>query len=165
MNFLRPLKELKEIYKPKYIALNIAIAVAYYYIIEYLLSIQQRGIPITSVPVYLIYILVLTSSITFTIAIYSIGNTRRNNAKISASSASVATTLVGGVLAGCGCQAAILFNVLTVSIGTGGATLVNTIVTENAPLIFSAMIIINLFVIGYYLEKLSNPKCRIKKSK
>jgi hypothetical protein len=162
---MNSLKSIKEIYKPKYIVLNAAIAVAYYYLIEYLLSIQQRGIPITSVPIYLIYILVLTSSITFTIAIYSITNTQRNNAKVSATSASVATTFVGGILAGCGCQAAILFNVLTIALGTGEATLINNVATENAPLLFGAMIIINLFVIGYYLEKLSNPKCKIRKSK
>ncbi len=158
MNFVR---SLKSIYRPKYIALNIAIAVVYYYLIKYMLSIQQRGIPITIVPLYLIYLLVIVSSITLTIAIYSF-HTRRNQAKFSATSTSVATTVVGGVVAGCGCQAAILFNVLTISLGTGEATLVNTIVTENAPFIFGAMIIINLFVIAYYLEKLSNPKCKIK---
>lgn len=155
-------KSLKSIYQPKYIALNVAIAVAYYYLIKYLLSIQQKGIPITSVPFYLVYILVVTSSVTFTIAIYSISNTRRNKARYSATSVSAATAVAGGVLAGCGCQAAILFNVLAVSVGAGEATLVNTIITENAPLLFGAMIIINLFVIGYYIEKLSKPACRIR---
>jgi hypothetical protein len=160
MNFV---KSLRDIYKPKYIALNIAIAVAYYFVIKYLLSIQQQGIPITSVPVYLVYLLVATSSVTFTIAIYSITNTRRNNAKVSASSVSAVTTLAGGVLAGCSCQAAILFNVLAISVGTGEATLINTIVGEKAPLIFGIMIILNIFVAGYYIEKLSHPKCRLKK--
>jgi len=158
------LNTLKGIYgKPKYIALNLGIAVAYYFIIEYLLSIQQKGIPITSIPIYLIYALVVTTSITFTIAIYSIANTRKNNARFSASSVSAVSTVAGGVLAGCGCQAAILFNVLAFGVGTGEATLINTIVSENAPLIVGAMLIINLFVIGYYLDKLSNPKCKIKK--
>jgi hypothetical protein len=159
MNFA---KSLKSIYKPKYIALNIAIAVAYYFVIKYLLSIQQDGIPITTVPVYLIYLLVITSSITFTIAIYSISNTRRNHAKISATSVSAVTTFAGGVLSGCSCQAAILFNVLAFSVGSGEATLVNTIVGENAPILFGIMIILNIFVAGYYLEKLSHPKCKLK---
>lgn len=159
MNFTR---SIKGIYRPKYVLLNIAIAVAYYYMIKYLLSIQQNGIPITSVPVYLIYLLVAGSSILLTIAVYSISNTRRNNAKISATSASVVTALAGGVISGCGCQAAILFNILALSIGGGEATLINTVVGEHAFLIFSAMIIINFFVIGYYLQKLSKPGCRIK---
>jgi hypothetical protein len=162
MNFT---KSLRDIYKPKYIVLNIAIAVVYYYFVEYLLSIQQKGIPITSVPLYLVYVLVAVSSVTFTIAIYSIRNTRRNEAKVSASSTSLLTTVAGGVVAGCGCQAAILFNVLSLSVGTGEATLINTVATENSPLIFGAMIIINLFVIGYYLDKLSKPACKIKRSK
>lgn len=155
-------KSLKDIYKPKYIALNAAIAIAYYFVIRYLLTIQQDGIPITTVPVYLLYLLVVASSVTFTIAIYAILNTRRNNARISATSVSAVTTLAGGILSGCGCQAAILFNVLAVSIGAGQATLINTIATENAPLIFAIMIVINLFVSEYYLEKLSHPKCRLK---
>ena len=159
MNFV---DSLRHIYRPRYILLNVAAAVAYYYAIKYLLMVQQNGIPITSVPLYLIYALVVTSSVTLTIAVYSITNTKRNNAKLSATSTSVVTTVVGGVLSGCSCQAAILFNVLAVSIGTGEATMINTIVGENAPLIFGAMIIINLFVIGYYLDKLSKPKCRIK---
>lgn len=155
-------KSIKSIYKPKYILLNIAIAVAYYYLISYLLSLQQRGIPITSVPIYLIYALVATSSVSLTIAIYSISNTRRNKAKVSATTASLITTFLGGILSGCSCQAAILFNVLAISVGTGEASLVNTVVGENAPIIFGAMIIINLFVIGYYLNKLSKPNCKIK---
>lgn len=150
------------IYRPKYIALNIAIAVVYYFFIEYMLSIQQRGITITAVPIWLIYALVATSSVTFTIAIYSITNTRRNKAKVSATSTSVITTFIGGVLAGCSCQAAILFNVLAILVGAGEATAINTIVGENAPIIFLAMIILNLFVIGYYLERLSKPYCRVK---
>ena len=160
MNFA---ESLKSIYKPKYIALNILIAVIYYYVVEYLLSIQQRGIPITSIPLYLIYALVATTSITLTIAVYSVKNTRRNEAKVSATATSVITTLVGGIISGCSCEAAILFGVLEVLVGTGEATLVNTVVGENAPLIFGAMIIINLFVIGYYLNKLSNPSCKIRK--
>ncbi len=158
-------KSLKEIYGPKYILLNAAIAVGYYFVISYILSVQQQGIPFTSVPIYLIYLLAATSSITLTIAIYSIGNTRRNEAKISATSVSAATTVFGGIISGCGCQAAILLNVLTISAGTGEATLINTIATENAPWIFAAMIIINLFVIGYYLDKLSKPSCKIGKGR
>jgi hypothetical protein len=160
MNFT---KSIKQIYKPKYIILNIAVAVVYYFILQYLLSVQQQGIPFSSVPLYLIYILVATSSVTLTIAIYSLGNTRKNDAKISATSASAITAVAGGIFAGCGCQAAILFNVLAFGIGAGQATLIDTIATENAPYIFLAMIAINLFVTGYYLNKLSKASCKIKK--
>lgn len=156
-------KTLKEVYRPKYILLNAAFAIAYYFIIQYLLSIQQNGIPITSVPLYLIYLLSIVSSVTLTIAVYSISNTRKNHAKLSATGVSAATTLFGGVVSGCGCQAAILFNLIAISAGTGEATLINTSIANNAPLIFVAMIILNLFVVTYYLEKLSKPACRIKR--
>ncbi|MGD0728914.1 MAG: hypothetical protein ABR981_02455 [Candidatus Micrarchaeaceae archaeon] len=156
------LKSFREIYSLQYLLLNGVIAIAYYFVIHYLLSIQQQGILVTSVPVYLIYLLSLVSSIAFTIAIYSITNTTHNSAKFSATSVSAVTAVAGGILSGCGCQAAILFNVLAISIGTGEATLINTVAAENAPLIFVAMIILNLFVIIYYLEKLSKPMCRVR---
>jgi hypothetical protein len=160
---MRITKSLKDIYTIKYAAFNIAVAVAYYYVITYILSIQQHGIPITSVPVYLIYLLSIISSVTMTIALYSVSNTRKNSAKISATSVSAATTVFGGIVSGCGCQTAILFNVLAIGLGGGEATLINTIVSENAPIVFGALIAINLSVIVYYLQKLSKPACRIKK--
>ncbi len=156
-------KSLKDIYTIKYAAFNVAVAVGYLYLISYLLSIQQNGIPITTVPIYLIYLLSIVSSMTLTIALYSISNTRKNNAKISATSVSAATTVFGGVISGCGCQTAILFNVLAIGVGSGEATLLNTIVSENAPILFAALIAINLFVTIYYLQKLSKPACRIKR--
>jgi hypothetical protein len=156
-------KTIRAIYSIKYLLVNAFVAVAYYYLISYLLSIQQNGIPITAVPVLLIYLLAITSSVTLTIGIYSIRNTRRNEAKFSATSVSAITTFFGGIVSGCGCQAAILFNLLAIGFGTGEATLVNTIATENVAPIFGALIIINLFVIGYYLNKLSRPSCRIRK--
>lgn len=156
-------KTLKEVYKPLYIALNVVFAVLYFFLIQYLLSIQQDGIPVTSVPIYLVYLLAIISSITLTVAVYSIKNTRRNNAKISATAVSASTAVFGGVVSGCGCQAAILFNVIAVSAGAGEATLINTLIAENAPVVFAGMIILNLFVVTYYLERLSRPMCRIKR--
>ncbi len=153
---------LKRIYKPKYLALNAAVFGLYYLIVKYLLSIQQKGIPISSVPVYLVYALVASSSIALTIAVYSIFNTRRNSARITASSVSAATTLAGGVIAGCSCQAAILFNVLAISVGSGEAFALNTLISENAPYIFGAMTLINLLLVVYYVQKISTGRCSIK---
>jgi len=160
---MNPIRYLKEIYRPKYILLNIVAAIAYYLLISYILSVQQQGIPITSVSVYLIYVLAITSSVSLTIGIYSIWNTARNIAKASATAIGTLTAIAGSIFAGCGCQAAILFSILTVSLGIGEARLINTAATENAGYIFLALIIINLFVIVYYLNKLSKPKCRIKR--
>ena len=153
---------LKDIYKPKYILLNIAIVTAYYYLITLMLSIQQQGVPITSVDVNLIYILVITASVTLTIAIYSIKNTRRNAAKVSATTVSTISAVAGGVLAGCSCQAAILFSILVLVINGGEAASINAMVSGYANLLYEVMILINLFVIIYYLNKLSNPSCKIK---
>src|SRR5271155_4198302 len=102
-------KSLRSIYKPKYIILNIFAAFAYYFLITYILSVQQLGIPIVSVPIYLIYVLAVVSSINLTIGVYSIWNTAKNIAKTSATSIGTLTALAGSIFAGCGCQAAILF--------------------------------------------------------
>ena len=150
------------IYKPKYVILNIAIAFIYYYLITVLLSIQQQGVPITSVNVSLIYILAATASVTLTIAIYSVRNTRRNAAKLSATTVSTASAVVGGVLAGCSCQAAILFSALALFINAGEAASLNALISGYGNVLYIAMIIINLSVIIYYLDKLSKPACRIK---
>jgi hypothetical protein len=157
------LKELKEIYKPKYMVLNIAIAVVYYFIIKYLFSIQENGVSFTIVPIYLVYLLIATTSITFTIAIYSIRNTQKNTAKVSATTISAITAFAAGILGGCGCEAAILFNVLAIFAGIGYARLVDALVADNVSIIFAAMIIINLVVIVYYLNRFSKPGCKVKR--
>ena len=156
-------ESLKRIYKPKYIAANAIIAVLYYFVIKTLLSIQQRGIPLSTAPVYLIYLLAITSSVTLTIAIYSIGNTRRNNAKVSASTVSSVTALLGGVVAGCSCQAAIMAGALALVVNSGEALYITSVVAGQAALIFTAMILINIFVAAYYVNRLSKPYCMIKK--
>ncbi len=157
---MKPFRSLRDIYKPKYIVFNIAAAFGYYILISYILSAQQQGIPITSVSLYLIYALAIVSAVNLTIGVYSIWNTVRNAARASATSIGTITALAGSVFAGCGCQAAILFSALAATLGVGEARLINTVATENAGYIFVALIIINLFVIAYYLNKLSKPGCK-----
>ncbi|MDE1869187.1 MAG: hypothetical protein KGH60_04470 [Candidatus Micrarchaeota archaeon] len=156
------LDTLKKIYGPEFLVLNIAFAAMYYLLLTGLLSIQQQGVPFTSVPLILIYALSISSSVPLTIAVYSISNTRRNNAKLSASVSSIVTTVGGGLVAGCGCQAALLTGIVALFTTTGGALSVSTVAAENAPALFAVLIVINIFVAAYYLNKLSKPMCRMR---
>lgn len=153
---------LKQIYSPEFILLNVAFAAMYYLLLTGLLSVQQQGVPFTSVPLVLVYALAISSSVPLTIAVYSISNTRRNRAKLSASTSSIATTVAGGLVAGCGCQAALLTSILAAFTTTGSAVGASTIAAENAPALFAILIVINIFVAAYYLNRLSKPMCRIR---
>lgn len=153
---------LKRIYRPEFILLNAAFAFMYYLMLTGLLSIQQQGVPFTPVPIALIYTLAISSSVPLTIAIYSISNTQRNRAKVSASASSVLTTVAGGIFAGCGCQAALLTGILALFTTSGEALSISTLAAENAQLLFVSLIVINIFVVAYYLNRLSKPMCRIR---
>lgn len=155
--------QLVSIYRPKYIALNIALAAVYYFVYTTLLSIQQYGLPLISFPYYLIYILVATSSIVLTIAVYSISNSRNNYAKLSASTAGTATTLLGAVFGGCGCTAPLLFSFTVIGISSSQIIALDNFINANQVLLLAAMIAINLFVMIYYINRLSKPSCRLKR--
>ena len=154
---------IRRIYAPKYILLNVAAAIAYYLVLTYLISVQQYGLLLITIPVYLLYALAITASVAFTIAMYSLFNTRNNKAHVSASVTGTATALVGGVFAGCGCTAPIIFSLTAVGFTTSQVFALNNFISDNSGLLFLSMIAINLFVVIYYLNKLSKPGCVLKK--
>lgn len=152
---------LKSIYRPGYAILNIAVALIYYYAFIFLVKAQNYGILLLSIPMWLLLALVITASVLFTIAIYSINNTRRNQAKVSASTLGVATTLAGGVIGGCGCSAPLIFGLTALGVSASSITPLYLFLADNAVVLFSAMVLVNLATLAYYLWKLSNPSCRI----
>ncbi len=154
---------IKRVYGPFYIGLNAVIAIFYYILLIKLVAIQNHGFVITSIPKYMLAILSITSAITLTIAIFSIGNTRRNSAKATASTASIGSVIVGGLVTGCGCQVSILASLIGVIAGSSGAVAANIAIADNAVYIIAAIILLNIFMAIYYLDKLSKPACIIKK--
>ncbi len=149
--------------KPAYLAVNAAAAVIYYYVYEYILSIQTHGIAINLPPSYLVYLLVITSSVLLTIAIYSIRNSRNNQAKISASVTGSFTAVFGGILGGCGCTSPLLFGILgAVGLGSQFISFDMFFIRYQIGLL-AAFILINVLLATYYVNRLSNPKCAIKR--
>ncbi len=159
-------KTLKTIYiKPRYILLNVISFLVYYYIFASLISYQNYGILLIELPIYLIYVMIGLSSILFTISIYSIKNTIKNQAKISGSSISVITMLLGSFVGGCGCAAPLLYGLSAIGISLSTTSTLAYFINAYVIWIFYAMIFIDAIVIFYYLNKLSERKCVIKKKK
>ena len=152
---------LGNIYKPRYIALNLLLSIAYYALFLYLAYIQGGGAIMVSTSIILIFGLIVTSSITSTIAIYSIANTRRNQAKTSGTITSLGTLVTGTGL--CGCTTTFPA-VIAAGIGVSntGVYALGGFLKNNNPYIFSFLILANLLVTGYYLNRFSNSQCKIK---
>jgi len=159
-------RTLRKIYTWKYFAVNIAAFVLYYLIARYLITYQEKVFLIVNPYLfYLMYILILSASITLTIAIYSIGNTRRNIAKLTASSVSAVTALFGSVIVSCGCAVPILFSLAAIGVSSAGLITLNNFFSRYAIELVVTFIFLNLLLIIYYLNKLSKPSCEIRKKK
>lgn len=150
-------------YSPKFILLNVAMALVYYAVFNFMLTVQEHGISLSFVPPYLVYALVITSSIVFTISVYSYFNTRNNNAKTHASLTGTGTAIIGGVIGGCNCTVPLLFSLTAIGVSAVQIVALVNFVSANSALLFGLMIAINLFVMLYYLNKLSEPSCKIRK--
>lgn len=155
---------LKRIYTPKYIALNIAVAIVYYIFYSYLLTVQENStIVLVTVPLWLIYSVIITASVLFTIAVYSARNTRNNQAKVSGSVLGTAATVFTGVVAGCGCTAPILLSLTAIGISASSVFSLVNFLNANQTVLFVALLAINVGVLAYYSRKLSNPSCKISR--
>ena len=157
---MRQFKIIKEIYKPRYIALNALLAVIYYLFFSYLVGVQKAS-AFFIFPWYLISALILTSSVLSTIAIYSIRATRNNQAKISASGLSLGTIVVGTGLCGCTTSFPILA-VTTIGLSAEAVTSFGSFLINYNVIIFSVFVLANTLTISYYLNKLSSPECKVK---
>lgn len=149
----------KSIYKPKYIALNLLLAIAYYALFVYLASVQGGGSIMLRTNPLLVLGLITTSSIALTIAIYSIKNTRRNYAKANGTAASLGTLVAGTGL--CGCTTTFPAVIAAgIGVGSTGVYALSSFLKTYSTYIFSVLIVMNILVIAYYSNKLSRPMCK-----
>lgn len=153
---------LRKIFKPRYAALTLILGIAYFLAFWYLAYIQGGSAVMLSVPIYMVFLLVASSSVLMTIAIYSIKNTRKNNAKTTGTAASSGTVILGSGL--CGCTTTLLPTIALAAGVSPPAVYALTSFLRNYNIeIISLLVAINVAVIAYYLNKLSDPKCRTKK--
>ncbi len=154
-SFGRLFLALKAIYKrPRYIALNLAFIAVYYYLFRYLVLLQNRGLfLVLGVPLYMIYAVVITSSVLMTIAIYTVF-ARRSPQNAYGGVLGSASAVVAGILSGCGCTAPLILGGFSLFVGVGEATYLNNFLSDNAFAILLFFLFLNLLVIVYYLYRM-----------
>jgi hypothetical protein len=162
------LKTLESIYikKPKYIALNVVALVAYYFIMQSIVLLNNKIILFNgTISEYAFYGIAVTSSLLVTIAVFSTFNTRNNKAKISASASSGILAVAGSFAVSCGCSFSALSYLAVLGISSGSIISIdNGIANYETPLILAALLL-NVIIITYYLNKLSKPVCSIRSSR
>ncbi len=155
-------RSIRAIYQPKYMLANIAALAVYYFVFNFLIRYQDYGIFLVNVPTYLIYAMIASASVLLTISVYSINNTRRNQAKFTASSVSAVALFLGSMFGGCGCAEPLIMGLAAFGISSGSLFSVNAIMTVYSIQIFYVLILFNLVFVVYYLNKLSKPSCALK---
>lgn len=145
------------IYSPPYIALNIAIAVIYYFVFVYLIRLQNYGILLITVPHYLIYALVATSSVMFTIGVYAIRHSLRRGMGASSSTVGTFMALFAGFISGCGCSAPLLYGVTAFGLSIAEVSVASAFIAKYSVAIISAIIAVNVLLILYNSWRISCP--------
>ncbi len=149
------LRAFQLVYKPKYIILNIAVAIIYYFVLVYLIRYQNYGILLISVPKVLIYALVITSSMMFTFGVYAMRSTFKRKANASGTAIGTAFTLLVGVIAGCGCSTPILYSVTALGLSIVEVSAFASFITRYSAEIISVMLVVNVLLIAYYASRTS----------
>ncbi len=157
---------LYRVYKnPKYLLTNIIIFLIYYYLIIYLIKLQNRGILLfTSIySNYLIYLIAISSSILFTISIFLIINSGKK-LSFAGSPISIISSFITSMVVGCGCAFPIFISIIAIVLGSAEATYADVLIANNSSALLIAIILINAVISIYYLSRL-NSMCKLKKTR
>jgi hypothetical protein len=147
--------------KPKYIAINVIFAIVYYYFFFFIVKFQNLFLFI-AIPLWLVYSLILSSSILITLSIYSLLNSGFSFTKGSIGLVSALTTFIGSLVVGCSCTAPILFSLAALGFSSLQLIALDNFFTSNQFLIVLAMLIINLLFIIYYASRAKHLNtCRV----
>ncbi|MGC9204764.1 MAG: hypothetical protein ACP5FN_00580 [Candidatus Micrarchaeia archaeon] len=146
---------LKDIYSSySYIAETVVGAAIYY--LFYITVVGSQGIFLfITTPIYLIYLLIITSAILLTIATFVIRKSAKAIRSAYAGGAySLLASVFGGLIASCGCEMP-FFTAFLYLIGLNALEITGFISFVNSYKIYivSAFIIANVFLSYYYLGK------------
>ena len=149
----------------KYLLLAIVSSIAFFYLFRYLIASNNHGIFLLLMPIYVIYALVATSGILFSISVFTMSYSIASR-KLGAMGGleGVIAPSIGGLVASCACTFPLLESVLLfLGVNTFDAIGIVSAVASYQIWIISAMILINLGMIYYYLGKISVPPSRKKR--
>lgn len=143
----------------KYLLLTLASSAAFFYLFRYMIAANNHGIFLVLLPIYVIYALVATSGILFSISIFTMSYSisSRKLGAIGGLEGVIAPS-IGGLVASCACTFPLLESVLLfLGVNTFDAIGIVSAIDSYQVWIISAMILINLGMIYYYLGKISVP--------
>ncbi|MGI0141902.1 MAG: hypothetical protein ACREBF_04635 [Candidatus Micrarchaeales archaeon] len=148
------------------VATTAALAVLYYFIIEYVISLNATdGVVFITTPQILIYLLALSSAVLLTISIHSIRLSLSRIQMEIDGVASAATSVIGGVIAGCNCAVPILSSAMyLLALNAATVSTVLAFVSNYQIEIFAALILFNFVTSFHHLSALSRT-CTIKSGK
>lgn len=150
----------------KYIAIALASSAAFFYLFRYMIAANNRGIFLVLMPISLVYVLVATSGILFSISVFAMSYSisSRKLGAIGGIEGVIAPS-IGGLVASCACTFPLLESVLLfLGVNTFDAIGIVSAIASYQIWIISAMILINTAMIYYYLGKMSVlPRKRGKK--
>ncbi len=98
---------------PFYLIFALVASVVYYELFRYLILASNKGVFLVTVPIYSIYVLVISSALLIAISIYAVS--RSVHAKFAGAEGialSILTSSFGSLVVGCSCYAPILSSVL-----------------------------------------------------
>ena len=150
-----------------YPVIALAGAIAYFALFAYMIKLSNYGIFIVTVPIYLVYAMVLTAGILLALGVYSVRMALlRPAAGAEEGALSVILPTVGGLVATCACNYS-LFGLLLVSIGISSLEVsgIMAAVAAYQLWILSAIIVINLLLIYYYSGRLADAACRVPRGR
>ncbi len=141
--------------KPAYLAVLIVAAIIYYYVFYYLITSSNYGLFLLTVPIYVLYSLVLTSALLLTIAVSSIHGGIKHGRAITGSVSGSIILLAGGTIASCACTVPIFVSLLYVLGATvADVTLINFYISTYQLYILVVLILANITLIYNYLGKI-----------
>ena len=141
---------------PAYIAIAAASSILFFYLFRYLIAINNHGIFLILIPIYIVYALVLTSGILFSISAFAIAHSIASSrlGEIGGIEGILIPSL-GGLVASCGCAFPLLESIfLFFGINAFEAVGIVSVINSYQIWILAAMILVNLATIYYYLGKI-----------
>ncbi len=155
----RLLLSLYKIYrKPAYIAISVGTFFAYYFLVSFVIKHNNKFLVMGKHTAYLLFLLEVTASLLIASSLFSAAKRRVGKAK--GAGIATATTVFGSLTVGCGCTSPILFGITSIFVGSS-AVVADAFISRNQVYIISAMILINLLLTIYYLNKISKGTCKI----
>ncbi len=157
-------RRIKEIYSdPKYVGLNVILFLAYYAGVYYLIKLHGGIISLSGpMTLYLLYALLVTSSMMMTLAIYSFAKASSRKGAAKAGGIGILTAAAGGFAVSCGCEIPAALSIAAVGVSSAEFVVADNIITRYTPEIIAIAILVNLVFMAYYLNRLQNDGCKTK---